>query len=286
MRINTLGLRLSRSLLGCLLTLFVARCGGTNTGSTGTTGNSNTPPAERTSVNVRFVHLYSPGQGAGGGAVDVYRTWNNGGFTESTPVISGLKFGEASPFVHPLADSSAFAFYNAGSKERVKPYEGFNLSEAFDDNERATVVIGMTKSFPDPVPFAPLWNVRTESALPAHTFPPAANPTQMRVVINTFALQEYPDDSYFAGVGGICLNDTNNTGSEPEFVTTDRSTFEFAPGTVSIGLYKDAGGRPNCTGTPTIGPASVTGTAGSRTWLYLYATSATDLRTLALPLGE
>jgi hypothetical protein len=251
-------------------------------GGFGSSGfGSNTPPPERTTINVRFVHTYSPGDGVPGIGVDIYRKWPLG--TEAAPIITNLKYGEVSPFVHPLADNDAFAFYNTGTKERAEPYSGFVKGGKYVDGSRETMQI-LSGSKSGGKTFRAAWNSRIEAPTKSGAFPPEANPAKARVMLNDIGLEEYPGPGYYVGAKGACVSAIGT--SSPKLLVTDTRAFEFEPGAISIGLHLNGGAAPNCGGTPAIGPATLTGAAGSRTWVYFYGPSASDLRTLVLPFGE
>ncbi len=238
-------------------------------------------------MNVRFVHLYASDAGTPGPRVDIYRRYGKGS-EEATPVVSGLGYGEVSPFVHPFpvdVGFGEFSYYNAGTHAKTAPYAGFTTREPMADNSRWTIHIASAKDTGSG--FVPAWNTRQEAPVAAGAYPPAANPTKARVMINDIGILVFPNSGLYAGSAGACLKYAGSPSSQPDLVVTDQTVFDFDPGTFSLGLYPNpASGPGDCTVPALFGPASITGAAGSRTWLYLYGPSATDRRTLVLPFGE
>jgi hypothetical protein len=251
-------------------------------------GSSTPPPVERPTVNVRFVHLFASASGTPGGKVDVYRRYGKNN-EEAMPVVTGLGYGEVSAFVHPYEvdiGSGLFSFYNSGTHTKAAPYEGFTITETMADSSRWTIHIESATSGSG-TGFIPGWNTRQEAPVASGAYPPAANPNKARVMINDIGIQVFPNAGLYAGSGGMCLKYAGSPRSEPDLVVTDQTVFDFDPGTFSLGLYPNPSSGPgDCTVTADFGPASITGAAGSRTWLYLYGPTATDRRTLVLPFGE
>jgi hypothetical protein len=247
-------------------------------------------PAERTAVRIRVVNLFSAGTGQPGPAVDVYRTGElHARQREARPIVAALEYAKASEWFSPVGSllmpgdlGSTVMFFDAGSRTlNGGTYGGFLLREILRDGDRVTILMQPGRPMMGVTPAG--WQIHWEARPSATNSAPAPVADRALVIARDAAVTTYGATFRFhLGAGGVCQMALDNPGSPGLFSTDGR--FAFAPGALSLSAYRFA--EPaNCTGAAAAGPAAIEGTAGGRTWLWIYGPSMTDLRLFALPFA-
>jgi hypothetical protein len=270
--------------------------GGTGGGDASADGSFSGPPmqptpAERPTVRIRVVHLFSPGMGQPGPAVDVYRTGElHARQREAMPIVAGLAYGQASPWFSPVGSllmpgdlGNTTMFFDAGTRTlNGGTYGGFMLRENLRDGDKVTVV--MLPARPMMGVTAPAWRIEWEARPAAPSSVPAAVAGQAVVITDDagVATSYGATFRFHLGSGSTCQMAVGDTGAPG--LLSGGTRFAFAPGALSLTAHRFA--EPaNCAGTPAAGPTGVEGTADGRTWLWIYGPAMTDLRLFTLPFG-
>ncbi|MFT3835725.1 MAG: hypothetical protein QM723_01855 [Myxococcaceae bacterium] len=268
-----------RLLVGSLVASLLTACGGSN--------NNLDTSQVRTAINIRVVNLYSGGAGAAGPSVDIYRAQSAslGAAREATPVVSALAYATASSVFHPLVKSDLLEFFDQGTTTRTGTYAGFMQdTQSWKDGDKITLFVNDAENASGGSGFQPAFETRYETDT---TNTPAVDPAKAIVFIQDAWRGAHTSTlgGFYLGSGGTCLTSSSSSGTDPTPVESGTHTFAFAPGSITVALFPtSSSGPPDCTGTPLAGPITIAAAAaGSRTWLSLYGTSATDLRLLTLP---
>jgi len=260
----------------------------TTTSSAGGGGNGNcyTTPGKQ-KARVRFVNLFTNSTYPSS-AIDVYQ-----GFEASDPCgkkLATVPFGQASDYVDVTAgddsgDWNATA-YVAGST--AKDHEIITQSETWKGGEQVTIMFEGGQAQAGAAPSS--GGDQTFFENPTQDDSSALKPVAGKAAIGIAATSlQYvvPNGAWVAGMTGqtTCLQAVGDTSStHTDIGGTQLVQYTLAPGSLSVGLYPSQPGT--CTGTPAIGPATINATAGSRTLVFAYGTSANDLKLLVLPVAS
>jgi hypothetical protein len=247
-------------------------------------------PAERPMVRIRVVNLYSAGEGQPGPSVDVYRTGElHARQREARPIVAALEYGKASEWFSPVNSllqpgdlGDTVMFFDAGARMlNAGTFGGFMLRENLRDGDKVTILVHPARQQLGMRP--PAFGIHWEARPAAAGSVPVAVADKALVIARDAAVVTYGSTYRFhLAVAGACQEGLDNPGNPGLFGTDGR--FAFAPGTLSLTAHRFA--EPaSCAGAPAAGPASVEGTAGGRTWLWIHGPAMTDLRLLALPFG-
>lgn len=248
-------------------------------------------PAERPTVRIRVVNLFSPGMGQPGPAVDVYRTGElHARQREAMPIVAALGYGQASAWFSPVGSllmpgdlGNTTMFFDAGTRTlNGGSYGGFMLRENLRDGDHVTVV--MLPARPTMGVTPPAWRIEWEARPSAPSSVPAAVAGQAVVITDDagVATSYGATFRYHLGADGACQMAVDSAGAPG--LLSGGTRFAFEPGALSLTAHR-AAEPASCAGTPAAGPAAVEGTAGGRVWLWIYGPAMADLRLFTLPFG-
>ena len=260
----------------------------TTTSTTGGGNGSCYTKAGTQKARVRFVNLYTNSTYPGG-SIDVYQ-----GYGADDPCgkkLATVSFGTASDYLDVTASDesgnwSATA-YVAGST--AKDHQIISQSETWKGGEQVTLVFEGGEGGNGLPPAAggdQVFFEKSSNSTDAESFPTVPGKAVLGIAATSLQYVE-PSGAWVAGVSGqsgclLAVGDTSTT--RTNIGGTELVQYPVAAGSLSVGLYKSDPGT--CTGTPDIGPASVTTTAGSRTFVFAYGTTPTSLKLVVLPIAS
>lgn len=281
---------------------LVAACGGpaANSGQTGGTetagpgsptdaGGNGGSRGRPSGAKVRIVNVYNGGSTAA--SIDVYAApWVVDG---ATPLLN-VPYGTASDFFDPTVSDEQgnmfLSFYRHG--ETGNGTELISKTETLKGTEIITyVLMSDDEKADDGTPklyLQPLFHVHT-----VDLFGATPRPGNGVVIVNMHGLQPAvarPADgeSWFLSAGQGCVKavgdkDYSLTAAGPG----DGSQWEFAPGDYLLSFHPStADVFPDCSTAALIPPVKVTVVADQTTLFVVYAPSATDIKTMVLPLAK
>lgn len=281
--------------------VLLAACGG-GTGDGGQTGGAETAgpglPTDAGGGNsggrpsgakVRVVNVYNDGSGSPA-SIDVYpEPWVLDG---ATPLLS-VPYGTVSEFFDPtVADDQGdmfLSFYRHG--QTGNGTELISKTETLKGTEIITYVLmsdaekaedGSPKLYLQPLFHHP----------GSDLFDATAQPGNGVVLVNMHGISGIvtaPEGTtWFLGAGQGCKKAIG----DDEFTLTaagpgDGSRYEFAPGDYSLSLHPSLPDTfPDCSTAALVSGVNVNVVADQATLLVVYAPSATDIKTMVLPLAK
>jgi len=253
----------------------------------GGSGSCFTKPGTQT-AKVRFVNLFT-NTAYPSTDIDVWQGY--GGTDPCAKKLATVKYGSASDYIDvTAADSSgnwAAGAYVTGST--ADDHKIIDQSETWKGGERVTIVFmgSQSEAGSNNAPSSGADQTFYESHSDINSTLDAV-PGKGLIAIGAASIEYVvKDGSWNAGIVGQskCLTAVGDTDTEKTSIGgTSLIPYPVDPGTVSIGLYLSDPGT--CTGTPAIGPATVSADAGSRTLVFAYGVDPQNLELLVLPVAS
>jgi hypothetical protein len=280
---------------------LVAACGGPAADGGQTAGAESAPPnatadpggggqpgGHPSGAKVRIVNVYNGGASAA--SIDVHAAPFV--LEGATPLLT-VPYGTVSEFFDPTVwddqGDMFLSFYRHG--ETGNGTELISKTETLKGTEIITYVLMSDAEMRDDgtptLYLQALFHVSTESF-----FGPTPQPGNGVVLVNMHGLQpavSAPDGvSWYLSAGQGCKK---AIGDEDYSLTAagpgDGTRYEFTPGEYSLSLHPSSPDAfPECSTSPLVSGIKATIVAGQTTLVVVYAPSATELKTMVLPLEK
>jgi hypothetical protein len=264
-----------------------ARTGDVQTTAPGSTGGGGAPGGRASGAKVRIVNVYNGGDKAA--SIDVYAApWVD---TGATPLLS-VPYGTATEFFDPtVADDQGdmfLSFYRHG--ETGNGTEVMSQTETLKGGEIITYILMSDAELRDDG--TPKLYLQSLYHAPGGSqFDATPEPGKGILIVNMHAIEPAvtaPDGtSWYLSAGQGCkkgLNDSADTLSAAG--PGDGSKYAFDPGTYTLSLHPAVSGDfPDCSTKALISGIEFTVEAGKTSVLVVYAPSATNVKSMVLPLG-
>jgi hypothetical protein len=278
--------------------MVLAACGGSagdggpETGTTPTSGSTTDgggsgPGGRPSGAKLRVVNVYNGGPTAP--SIDVYTApWVLDGATR----LLNVPYGTATEFFDPtVADDAGdmfLSFYRPG--ETGNGTELISQTETLKGGEIITyILMSDAESRDDGTP--KLYLQSLYHSPDGGFYDATPEPGKGILLVNMHGIEPAvatPEGmNWYLSAGQGCTRSINDT---PDTLTAsgpgDGTKFAFDPGTYTLSLHPSTpDGFPDCSTPALISGITVTITAGTNSVLVVYAVTATDVRSMVLPLG-
>ena len=280
-----------------VLGLLVAACGGgggtaptsasqtQGTGATTAPGNGDTG-GRPSGAKVRIVNVYNGGTSAP--SIDVYAApWVD---TGATPLLT-VPYGTATEFFDPtVADEQGdmfLSFYRHG--ETGNGTEVMSQTETLKGGEIITYVLMSDAETRDDG--TPKLYLQSLYHSPTSGFDATPEPGKGILIVNMHGIEPAvatPDGTtWYLSAGQGCTKSINDSAdTQTAAGPGDGTKYVLAPGDYTLSLHPSmAGDFPDCSTKALVSGMKVTIAAGTTSVLVVYAPTATEIKSLALPLG-
>jgi hypothetical protein len=258
----------------------------TTSGGSGGNGDCFTTPGSQ-HAKVRFVNLFT---NATYKAEDIQVLQGFSGADPCGKKLATVPYGTASDYVDVTAGDDS-GNWNAGAYvggATDQNHEIITQSETWKGGEQVTIVFmgAQSQAGNSPSAGADQTFFEKNDTGGSESFPSVAG--KAVVGIGAAALQYVvKDGSWRAGIAGKagCLKSADDTATSTTNIGgTSLVQYPVDAGTLQLSLYPSDPGT--CAGKADMGPVSVDASAGGRTFVLAYGTTAQDLKLLVLPVAS
>jgi hypothetical protein len=286
---------MQRFLSVCVLGVLVAACGGgtvptsapqtQGAGATITAGNGD-PGGRPSGAKVRIVNVYNGGSTAP--SIDLYAApWVDAG---AKPFLT-VPYGTTTDFFDPtVADEQGdmfLSFYRHG--ETGNGTEVMSQTETLKGGEIITyVLMSDAESRDDGTPKLYLQSLYHS---PTSGFDATPEPGKGVLIVNMHGIEPAvatPEGTtWYLSAGQGCTKSINDSAdTQTAAGPGDGTKYALAPGDYTLSLHPSTAGEfPDCSTKALVSGMKVTIAAGTTSLLVVYAPTATEIKSLALPLG-